>query len=123
MSEEQNQFKRTVKRYLEIRDREERIKDELKTMKDEKDNLENSILQFIEENEYQDRDIVVGDFKMKYTRTKQTETITKKYLFDKLITYFQNDENKTKEVIDYLYNERESSTKVSLKVNSIKKEE
>ena len=123
MSEEQNQFKRTVKRYLEIRDREERLKEELKTMKDEKDNLENSILQFIEENEYQDRDIVVGDFKMKYTRTKQTETITKKYLFDKLINYFQNDENKTKEVIDYLYNERESSTKVSLKVNSIKKEE
>ncbi len=122
MEEEGVNFKRSVKRYLEIHNREEELKEELKNMKEEKDRLENGILGFIEDNEYQDRDLVVGDYKMKYTKTKQSETVTKKYTFDRLVTYFQGDEERAKEVLDFVYNDRGTVIKTSLKLNLIKKE-
>lgn len=119
MEEDMTQFKRTVKKYLELHDQEERLKEQIKEMKDEKENLENGILQFIESHDFQDRDIVVGQYKMKYTKTKQTESVTKKFTFDRLTVYFQGDEMKAKEVLDHIYNERGSTTKTSLKLNPI----
>lgn len=119
MEEDMTQFKRTVKKYLELHDQEERLKEQIKEMKEEKENLENGILQFIESHDFQDRDIVVGQYKMKYTKTKQTESVTKKFTFDRLVTYFQGDEMKAKEVLDHIYNERGSTMKTSLKLNPI----
>lgn len=113
------EFKKTVKKYLELHDLEERLKEQIKEMKEEKESLENGILQFIESNDFQDRDIVVGQYKMKYTKTKQTESVTKKFTFDRLVTYFQGDEMKAKEVLDHIYNERGSTMKTSLKLNPI----
>lgn len=122
MEDDGVQFKRSVKRYLELHAREEELKEQLKAMKEEKDQLENGILGFIENNDYQDRDIVVGDYKMKYTKTKQSETVTKKYTFDKLATYFGGDEDKAKEVLDYIYSDRGTVVRTSLKLNLIKKD-
>ncbi len=122
MEDDGFQFKRSVKRYLELHAREEELKEQLKAMKEEKDQLENGILGFIENNDYQDRDIVVGDYKMKYTKTKQSETVTKKYTFDKLATYFGGDEDKAKEVLDYIYSDRGTVVRTSLKLNLIKKD-
>jgi hypothetical protein len=116
------EFKKTVKKYLELHDLEERLKEQIKDMKEEKESLENGILQFIESNDYQDRDIVVGQYKMKYTKTKQTESVTKKFTFDRLVTYFQGDEMKAKEVLDHIYNERGSTMKTSLKLNPIQQQ-
>ena len=114
-----NQFKKSVKKYLELYDEEEKLKEQMKAMKEEKDVLENGILQFIESHDFQDRDIVVGQYKMKYTKTKQTESVTKKFTFDRLVTYFQGDEMKAKEALDFIYNERSSTIKTSLKLNHI----
>ncbi len=119
MEDEMQQFKRSVKKYLELHDQEERIKEQVKEIKEEKETLENGILQFMESHDYQDRDIVVGQYKMRYTKTKQTESVTKKFTFDRLATYFQGDEMKAKEVLDFIYNERGSTVKTSLKLNAI----
>jgi hypothetical protein len=119
MEEDMNQFKKSVKKYLDLYDEEEKLKEQIKTMKEEKDGLENDILHFIESHDFQDRDIVVGQYKMKYTKTKQTESVTKKFTFDRLVSYFQGDEMKAKEVLDFIYNERNSTIKTSLKLNHI----
>ena len=119
MEDEMQQFKRSVKKYLELHDQEERIKEQVKEIKEDKETLENGILQFMESHDYQDRDIVVGQYKMRYTKTKQTESVTKKFTFDRLATYFQGDEMKAKEALDFIYNERGSTVKTSLKLNPI----
>ncbi len=119
MEDDMQQFKKSVKKYLELHDVEERLKEQMKEMKEEKDQLENGILAFMESHDFQDRDIVVGQYKMKYTKTKQTESVTKKFTFDRLSTYFQGDEMKAKEVLDFIYNERGSTVKTSLKLNLI----
>lgn len=108
-------FKRSLRRYLDMHKEEERYKAELKTIKEEKDKAENQLLQFIETHDYQDRDIVVGDYKVKYAQTKQQEGITKKLLYDRFMTYFRNDEEKAKELLDLVYSERNVSVKTSLK--------
>lgn len=119
MEDDMVHFKKSVKKYLELHDEEEKLKEQIKEMKDEKEHLENEILQFIESHDYQDRDIVVGQYKMKYTKTKQTESVTKKFTFDRLSNYFQGDEMKAKEVLDFIYSERNSTIKTSLKLNQI----
>ena len=121
MGDEVNQFKRSLKRYLEIHEQEEKCKEEIKQIKEEKDGLENFLLEFIESNDYQDRDIVVGDYKMKYSKNKQTETISKKMIYDKLMHYFHQDEEHVTNIINAIYNDRNVSYKTSLKLSSIKK--
>ncbi len=121
MGDEVNQFKRSLKRYLEIHEQEEKLKDEIKQMKDERDGLENYLLEFIEQNDYQDRDIVVGDYKMKYTKNKQTESVTKKMIYERLMQYFQQDEEQVTNIMNSIYNDRNVTIKTSLKLSSIKK--
>ncbi len=111
-----NQFKRSLKRYLEIHENEERVKEEVKNMREEKDNIENYLLDFMERNQYQNKDIDVGNYKIKYSQTKQTESVTKKLIYERLYQYFQEDENKAKELLEFIYQERSSTTKTSIKL-------
>jgi hypothetical protein len=116
-SEEASQFKKSIKRYLEIHDEEEKVKEKVKEYKEERDNLENYILDFMERNGYQERDIIIGDYKLKYSKNKQTEGITKKWIYERLLSYFNEDEEKAKELLEHIYTERGSTTKTSLKLS------
>ncbi len=111
-----NQFKRSLKRYLEIHENEERVKVEVRSLKEEKDNLETYLLDFMERNQYQDKDIDVGNYKVKYSATKQTESVTKKLIYERLYQYFHEDENKAKELLEFIYQDRSSTTKTSIKL-------
>ncbi len=114
-----NEFKLTVKRFLQINENEEKLKEEMKKIKNEKDNLENSILKFMENNKITDRDIDVGDFKLKYSTSKKTESVTKKLIFERLVQYLQNEE-KAKELLDFIYQERNSEMINSIKLSAKK---
>ncbi len=114
-----NEFKTTVKRFLQLNTEEEKLKEEMKTIKNEKDNLENSILNFMERNNITDRDIDVGDFKLKYSSNKKTEGVTKKLIYERLVQFLQN-EAKAKELLDFIYQERNSEMIHSIKLSAKK---
>ncbi len=114
-----NEFKSTVKKFLQINEHEEKLKEEMKKLKNEKDNLENSIMKFMENNNITDRDIDVGDFKLKYSSNKKTESVTKKLIYERLVQFLQNEE-KAKELLDFIYQERNSEMITSIKLSAKK---
>lgn len=114
-SEDGQQFKNHVRRYLQIVEQENRLKEELNAFKQEKSQIENAVLDFMERNSYQDRDFIIGDYKLKYQRTKETSTVTKTYTYERLVQYLNQDEEKAKEALDFIYNGRNSTFKTSLK--------
>ncbi len=126
-----NEFKLTVKKFLQINEHEEKLKEEMKKIKNEKDSLENSIMKFMENNNITDRDIDVGDFKIKYSSNKKTEGITKKLIYERLLQFLQNhpnnafsgnsqNEEKAKELLDFIYQERTSEMIHSIKLSAKK---
>jgi septal ring factor EnvC (AmiA/AmiB activator) len=114
-----NEFKSTVKRYLQINEHEEKLKEEMKQLKNEKDSIENNIMKFMENNNITDRDIDVGDFKLKYSTSKKTEGVTKKLIYERLVQ-FLNNEQKAKELLDFIYQERNSEMINSIKLSAKK---
>jgi len=114
-SEDAQQFKTHVRRYLQIVENENRLKEELNVLKQEKSQIENSVLDFMERNSYQDRDFIVGDYKLKYQRTKETGSVTKAYTYERLVQYLNQDEDKAKEALEFIYSGRNSTYKTSLK--------
>ncbi len=113
-------FKKNVKKFMEINEQEEKIKEKMKELKNEKDGLENFILNFMEQNKITDRDIDVGDFKLKYSQNKKTESVTKKLILERLQQYFNGNEQKAKELLDFIYQERTSEMISSIKLSAKK---
>ena len=54
-----------------------------------------------------------GGGKLKYNKTKKYNSLSKKYLLNILNIYFKN-ENMAKELISFIYNNREYKNKVNI---------
>lgn len=113
-------FKTNVKRFMEINDQEDKIKEKMRELKTEKDVLEDFIIQFMENNSITDRDIDGGNYKLRYAQNKKTESVTKKLIHDRIIQYFDGNEQKTKELMDLIYQERTSEMVSSIKLSAKK---
>jgi seryl-tRNA synthetase len=74
----QELFKKNIKRIIELENEEKQLKDSLNRIKEQKDKLNDNLISFMETNNITTKDIIYGDKKIKYIRTKNTEGITKK---------------------------------------------
>ncbi len=66
------------------------------------------------ENNMQNKNIILSDGKLRYVTTKTSESITKKYIQAKLTEFF-NDKEKAKEVTNYIYDTRNQNGKCPIK--------
>jgi hypothetical protein len=115
----QDNFKKNIKKIIDLENEEKKIKDMLSKIKEEKDNLNDNLILFMESNNITNKDIIYGDKKIKYIRTKNTEGITKKLLFDKLRQYLSSDKTAT-EAVEFIYSDRKSDYKTTIKITDIK---
>ncbi len=115
------QFKEDVRKYLEYHNEENKLKEKLNEIKNKKDQYHDNIIQFVETNNIQDKELIMGDFKLKYSLKKQTGTVTKKHTFDQLKKYFHNDENKANECLELIYSDRGSKSFPSMNISEITK--
>lgn len=110
-----DEFKNNLKKWLKFDNEEKNIKDNLNFIKTEKIKYEDKILSYMENNNLTNKDIILdNDCKIKYKETKVTETITKKLIYDRLKSYFGSDQ-KAEEITNYIYNNRKSDLKISLR--------
>lgn len=115
-----DQFKNNIKEWINHDNKEKRLKEEINDVKETKERLEEDILNYMERNNIEDREIIIeNNSKLKYSKMKVTETITKKLIIEKLTEYYKN-ENKAKEITDYIYSDRKSELKKYLKKSDIK---
>ena len=93
--------------------------EEVKTLKSKKDELEKNIVCYINENNLQESVFNISslDTKLQYHKSSVKESITLKFLENSLLKYFENDFDKTNELMDFRKNNRSCSDKISLKGN------
>ena len=108
-------FKDNIKQCVELDNAYNRYKikmDELKKKKEEFDMERNkvgdNILSFMENNKLEDNEIVISDGKIKYQQSKSSTSISQKFIIERLKEYFK-DEEKAKEVTQFIYSGREVS--------------
>jgi hypothetical protein len=104
---------------LEYEKQEEDYKSKLKKIKEEKEILEDTIIEYIEKNNYQETNFVYQNKNIKYATQKTQENITKKRIHERLTLFFQN-EKKAEDAVFFIYTDREMKKKPILKINDIK---
>ncbi len=112
-------LKSNVEKLIELDKQEDKYKNIISELKKEKDAVNNNIINFMEKNNITNKDIILGDTKIKYAQTKVAENITKKRIYERLTTYF-GDEKSAKQATDFIYSERESKINKSIKILNIK---
>lgn len=106
-------FKNNIRKWVELDNKAQRYKvkmDELKKEKEkyemERNKLGDNVLSFMENNKLEDNEIVISDGKLKYFNSKSSTSISQKFIQERLKSYFKN-EDKAKEITDFIYSGRE----------------
>jgi hypothetical protein len=115
-----NTLKEYIERLIELDNEEEKYKDIFSKIKKEKEGLNNTIMNFMEKNNITEKDIIYGDKKIKYTTNNVIENITKKLIFERLKIFLKN-EKMADEATKFIYSERTSTKKNTLKIIEKKK--
>ena len=115
------QFKSAIKEWYKCEIEEKSLKAKLSDIKKNKDGVEEIIIQYMQSNKIQDKDIHIGEHVLKYAETKSTEGITKKLITERLLDYFQGNQAEAEKVIDFIYSNRNSTSKAAIKLNMGKK--
>lgn len=114
------ELKNAIQKYVEIDNKMNKIKELNKSLKKERDNVDKFILNYMNENNMQNKNIILNDGKLRYVTTKTSESITKKYIQAKL-SEFLNDKERAKEATNYIYDTRNQKENVQLKRSINKK--
>ena len=114
MSSVSPEFKVSIKKWVEIDNKQSKLRKLTSELKKEKDKVQDYILDYKSSNNIKDKNILIKDGKLSYVETKTPQSITKKYIISKLTKYFK-DEYKALEIAELLYNDREMKTKSVLK--------
>ena len=109
-----DEFKLSIKRWVEIDNKLKKVKELTSSLKKDKDKYQEYILDYMSNNNIKNKNILINDGKLSYTETKSQQTITKKYIIEKLTDYFKS-EKKAKDIASLLYDNREVKFKSSLK--------
>lgn len=109
-------FKDYITRLVEIEEEEEKYKNIMTEFKNEKDSLNNKIIEYMEKNNITNKDIIFGNRKIKYTKSKISENITKKLIEERLKIFFKN-ENQAADAVNFIYKNRNMNEKVCLKIS------
>ena len=114
MANVSEEFKLSIKKWVEIDNKQKKLREISSNLRKDKDKYQEYILDYMSNNNMKDKNIIINSGKISYSESKSTQTITKKYIIEKLTTYFKSD-SKAEEIANLLFNNREVKTKSVLK--------
>jgi hypothetical protein len=107
------EFKEYVKKWIELDNTIKRAQEAIKERKQARDKLSMLISKFMCKYDIEDLNTKEGRIRCKVMQVKAP--VSQKVVKQKIIDYFQNDDNKKEEIISKIYDERETVQKVSLR--------
>lgn len=107
-----------VQKLVDLEGEEEKYKIMMSEIKKEKDSVSGTIIDFLEKNKIEEKDIIFGESKIKYIKNKVQDGITKKLIQDRLKLFLKN-ENLALQATEFIYSNRNINIKKSLKISSI----
>jgi hypothetical protein len=114
-----NNLKEYVEKLIEIENEEEKYKNIFLKLKKEKEILNNNIMNFMEQNNVTNKDIIYGDKKIKYSLMKTQDNITKKLIYERLKIFLKSESVAT-DATNFIYSDRNSNQKPVIKISNIK---
>lgn len=116
MSQVDPQFKSAIKDWYKYEMEEKGLKSRLQEIKRNKDGAESLILNYIQTNHFEDKDIHIGEHVMKYGETKTTESISKRLILERLTEYFGGNAEEAERATEFIYSNRTSTSRPHLKL-------
>ena len=113
-------LKEYIQKLIDINEEEEKYKKRINTIKDEKEKINEYIINFMESNNIKDKNIIMGDKKINYVNSKISDTITKKLILERLKIFLKSEENAIN-ATNFIYSDRNKSEKKIIKIIDIKK--
>lgn len=104
----------TLSKWVKIDNKIQQLNSELKTLRNDKNMLENILTNYARDNNMENSTIKVNNNKIKFSVTKNSEPITFKYLERNLCNIIKN-EDQLHKTIDYLKSNREIKYNYSVK--------
>jgi CxxC motif-containing protein len=98
-----------IREWVKIDNEMRALKQEISNRKKKKDQISNSLIDTMKQNEIDSVNINNG--KIEFTKRKTKKPISKKLLQNILTKYYKEDTNKANEVNEYILNNREETTK------------
>lgn len=95
-----------IKRWVYLDNQLNTLKDKSKALCDERKTIETDILTYVEKNNLENATAKISDGKLKFITNKQTSALTFKHVEDSL-SVFIKDEDKIKEIMDHIKNNRD----------------
>lgn len=109
------EFVEDIKSWVENDNKINLLTQKIKDLRDEKTSLHNKIISYIQSNNLDKTTINITGGKIKLSEQVTSTPLTYKYLEEGLKKYFDNDNNKVEDIINYLKTNRKSSKNVFLK--------
>jgi hypothetical protein len=103
-------FKNLIRMYVELDDQIREANAAMNILKQKKILFEERIMQYMERNELHDKAIKLNNGKIRYTVSKISAPITKKYVYDRFIQYLQNSQQ-ANDLITLIFENRDFTEK------------
>lgn len=101
-----DEFKEDIKKWVQIDNLIKDKNEEIKQLKNERNNIQEEILTYVEENELNTSTIQISDGTLKFNKSKQIQGLTLKYVEDCLLDFIDNTD-KVKEIMKHIKTNRE----------------
>lgn len=99
-------FQTSIKKWVNLDTQLKKLNDDIKTIRNEKNNISENIINFVDDNNLNSSTIKISDGKLKFAQNKQTAPITLKFLETCLLETI-GDEEKVNQLITYIKEKRE----------------
>lgn len=106
------EFKENAKIWIELDDDIKTLNEALKERKQKKKELTPDLLEYM--NKYKINDLNTSDGHLKFQKTTRSQSLSKKFLIEKLSNFFKNN-HKSEKVVNFLYDSRDKKEIFNLK--------
>ena len=111
---EREQLIQNITRWVKIDEDMKEYRKEMKTLREEKKTITNTLVDVMKNNDIDCFDIKNGQ--LLYTKNKTKKPLSKKHLLGALSKYFSNDPDMAKDISKFVMNSREEKTNESIKM-------
>lgn len=99
-------FEDKIKKWVHLDNQLKLVNDKVKEIKQEKDNIEEQIIHYVDENNLNNATAKISGGKLKFVETKQTSPLTLKYIKECLSECIENQEQ-VDLILNYIKDNRE----------------
>jgi predicted transcriptional regulator len=102
-----NNLEKTIQNWIELDNELKRINDRAKDIRTRKNDIEDKIITYVEDNNMNNSVVNITDGKIKFCETKQTSPLTLGFL-EKCLSEVIANQSQVKQIVDYIKSKRET---------------